>query len=387
MANPQSRRPPAHQDAAPPPGEAALETPLAALHARLGGVMVDFAGWSLPVRYPAGTLAEHAACREGAALFDVSHMGQLRLETQGGATAAAQALEALCPGGLATLKPGDARYTQFTNEAGGVIDDLIVSHAGDSLFIVVNAARREADLARLAEALDPDATVTRLDRALLAVQGPKAAALVGELVPQAAALRFMQTAAAEWRGAEARVSRLGYTGEDGFEISLPTGAAEPFAEALIAAGAVPAGLGARDTLRLEAGLPLWGHELDETTTPVEAGLAWSIPKRRREAANFPGAAVILRQIAEGPARRLVGVRPDGAAPAREGTVVTARGAPIGAVTSGGYGPTVGGPVAMAFVAAAVAEPGTALELVVRGKPRPAGVVPLPFVPHRYFRGA
>jgi aminomethyltransferase len=362
-------------------------TPLHDLHLSLGGRMVGFAGWSLPVQYPDGILAEHARCRTQAALFDVSHMGQVALRHPDGATAAAAALERLCPGGIATLAPGQARYTQFTNDAGGVLDDLIVAHAENHLFVVVNASRAAHDVALMEAALSAaGVAVEPLDRALLALQGPGAeAALVG-LIPQAAALGFMGTTDATWDGATLRVSRLGYTGEDGFEISTPPDRAADLAAALLARpGVGPAGLGARDTLRMEAGLPLYGQDLDERTTPVEAGLGWSIPKRRREAADFPGAATIVAQLRDGPARRLVGIAPEGRAPARAGTEIAAQGAPAGRVTSGGFGPTVGGPVAMGYVAPDAAAPGTPLTLTVRGAPLPARVVPLPFTPHRYKR--
>jgi aminomethyltransferase len=266
-----------------------------------------------------------------------------------------------------------------------VLDDLIVSHAGDGLFVVVNASRADHDLALMRDGL-PGVTVEPLDRALLALQGPGAEAALAALVPAAAALRFMQTAALGWDGAAIRVSRLGYTGEDGFEISLPPGRAADFASALLALpDLAPAGLGARDSLRLEAGLPLWGQDLDASITPVEAGLGWSIPKRRREGGGYPGAAVIAAQLRDGPPRRLVGVVPEGKAPARAGTEVMAQGRLVGRVTSGGFGPTVGGPVALALVDAASAAPGTALDLMVRGVARPARVVETPFVPHRYKR--
>jgi aminomethyltransferase len=368
--------------------DAPRQTPLHALHLRLGGRMVAFAGWSLPVQYPSGVLAEHRACREGAALFDVSHMGQVTLRDARGPDHAARALERLVPGGIATLAPGQSRYTQFTAADGGVLDDLIVSHAGNHLFLVVNASRADHDLGLL-RALEHDGlAVDLLDRALLALQGPQAEPVLARLVPEAAALSFMRTAEAQWSGHEIRVSRLGYTGEDGFEISLPTRAAESFAEALLAdARVAAAGLGARDTLRLEAGLPLYGHELDKGVSPVEAGLAWSIPKRRRQAADFPGAARILRELQDGPPRRLIGLRPDGGAPARDGTEVRMGDRPVGRVTSGGFGPTVGGPVSLALVEAAAAEPGATLDLIVRGAARPARVVSLPFVPHRYKREA
>jgi aminomethyltransferase len=363
-------------------------TPLHALHLRLGGRMVDFAGWSLPVQYPAGIIAEHKACRDGAALFDVSHMGQIALRDARGPEHAARALETLVPGGIATLTAGQARYTQFTNAVGGVLDDLIVSHAGNHLFLVVNASRADQDLELLRGLERGGLTVDRLDRALVALQGPQAVATLGRIAPEAAALGFMRTTEAQWDGAEIRISRLGYTGEDGFEISVPSRKAEAFAEALLKDPRVtPAGLGARDTLRLEAGLPLYGHELDEATSPVEAGLAWSIPKRRRQAANFPGAARILRDLAQGPARRLVGVRPDGNAPARDGTEVRAEGRTVGRVVSGGFGPTVGGPIALAYVETPFSAPDTALELMIRGAARPARVAALPFVPHRYKREA
>jgi aminomethyltransferase len=361
-------------------------TPLFPLHERLGGRMVDFAGWALPVQYPAGIIAEHRWCREHAALFDVSHMGQIVLSDARGVDSAAQALERLVPGGIASLKPGQARYTQFTADDGGIIDDLIVSHTGARLFLVVNASRFEADLAHLRARIDPAVAIDPLDRALLALQGPAAETALGRLVPECAALTFMQTAEAVWSGETIRVSRLGYTGEDGFEISCPARCAEALAEALLADPAVkPAGLGARDTLRLEAGLPLYGHELDLSTTPAEAGLGWSIPKRRREAADFPGAARICAELADGPVRRLVGLRPEGAAPAREGVEVRAGGRAVGRVVSGGFGPTVGGPVALAYVEAEHAAPDTTLDLIVRGTARPARVVSLPFVPHRYKR--
>jgi len=346
--------------------------------------MVDFAGWELPVQYPAGILAEHQHCRAAAALFDVSHMGQVRLDGAG----AAAALERLVPADLQGLAAGRARYTQLTAADGGILDDLIVSNAGDHLFVVVNAGNRDADLAHLRAALEPAIRVTELaDRALLALQGPMAATALARLAPAAADLRFMTTATMAVAGPDCRVSRLGYTGEDGFEISVPAGAAVGLARRLLAEPEVaPAGLGARDSLRLEAGLPLHGHDIDATTTPIEAGLAWSIAKRRREAGDFAGAAVILRQLADGPSRRLVGLLPEGKAPAREGTEIQAPdGTPLGRVTSGGFGPTVGGPVALGYVAADRAAPGTEVVLLVRGRPLPARIVPLPFVPHRYHR--
>ena len=359
-------------------------TPLYDLHRELGGRIVAFAGWELPVQYPAGILAEHQHCRTAAALFDVSHMGQVRLDGDG----AAAALERLVPADLQSLPPGRARYTQLTNEAGGIRDDLIVSNAGDHLFVVVNAGNRDGDLAHLRAALDPSIAITELaDRALLALQGPEAAAVLSRLAPASAALRFMTTDLMAVAGIPCRVSRLGYTGEDGFELSVPAAEAVTLARRLLAEPEVaPAGLGARDSLRLEAGLPLHGHEIDPTTTPVEAGLAFSIGKRRRAEGDFPGAETILRQLAAGPERRLVGLKPEGRAPAREGTEIQLLdGTPVGRVTSGGFGPTVGGPIAMGYVTAAHAAAGTEVALLVRGKPLPARIVPLPFVPHRYHR--
>ena len=363
------------------------KTPLHDLHLSLGGKMVGFAGWSLPVQYPAGILAEHAQARERAALFDVSHMGQIALHDARGPTDAADALERLVPGGITTLAPGRARYTQFTNDRGGVLDDLIVSHAEDHLFLVVNASRADEDLALLEEAMaKTSVTVDPLDRALLALQGPQAEAALALLLPECAALTFMQTTEARWEGRAIRVSRLGYTGEDGFEISLPKDRAAAFAERLLADDRVaPAGLGARDSLRLEAGLCLYGQDLTEETTPAEAGLDWSIPKRRRERGGFPGAEIIARQLAEGPPRRLVAIRPEGRAPARAGTEIAIDGETVGAVTSGGFGPTVGGPVSLGYVAAEHAASGNLVSLKVRGKDLPATIVDSPFVPHRYKR--
>ena len=359
-------------------------TPLHDLHRELGARLVPFAGWEMPVQYPAGILAEHQHGRAAAALFDVSHMGQVRLD---GADAAI-ALERLVPADIQGLKPGRARYTQFTDGQGGILDDLIVSNAGDHLFLVVNAGCRDADLDHLRGALEPAVRVTELaDRALLALQGPAAATVLARLAPPAAELPFMGTAEMDLSGVPCRVSRLGYTGEDGYEISVPAADAMPLARTLLAQPEVkPAGLGARDSLRLEAGLPLYGHEIDTSTTPVEAGLAWSIQKRRRQEGGFAGAEVILRQLAEGTTRRLVGIRPEGRAPAREGSEIQdADGRTIGKVTSGGFGPSLGAPVAMGYVETEHAEPGRELSLIVRGKPLPARVAALPFVPRRYHR--
>jgi aminomethyltransferase len=361
-------------------------TPLYDLHVARGARMVPFAGYEMPVQYPTGIIAEHLHTRAKAGLFDVSHMGQLRLR----GPAAAQALEALVPGDLQALAPGRMRYTLLLNDAGGILDDLMVTRVEDGLMLVVNAARKDADLAHLQAKLDRTTQIEPLfERALLALQGPAAAAVLGRLAPAVATMPFMSAAEVKVAGVACSVTRSGYTGEDGFEISSDPGDAPDLADALLKQPEVaPIGLGARDTLRLEAGLCLYGHDIDETTTPIEAGLAWTIGKRRRTEGGFPGAAAIMRQLAEGPARRRVGIRPDGRAPAREGTaVLDSVGDPVGTVTSGGFGPTVGAPIAMGYVEARHAAQGTALSLVVRDVPRPANVAPLPFVPTRYYRPA
>jgi aminomethyltransferase len=365
---------------APPP----RPTPLRDLHRELGGRLVEFAGWSLPVQFPQGIIAEHQHCRTAAALFDVSHMAQVLIHGNG----AAAAFERLVPADITGLAENRLRYTVFTNPEGGVLDDLIAGRVAAGLFVVVNASRRAFDLAHLRAALEPAHRVEELAaRALLAVQGPAAAAVLERLLPGIAELAFMATATASLAGAACRISRSGYTGEDGFELSVAAEDAEGLARRLLAEPEVaPAGLGARDSLRLEAGLCLYGHELTPETTPIEARLAWTIARRRREEADFPGAEVILRQLQDGPPRRLVGLRPDGRAPAREGTLIEDRdGTSLGVVTSGGFGPTVGGPVALGYVRADHAEPGADVQLSIRGKAHPAKVVDLPFVPHRYQR--
>ena len=358
-------------------------TPLFDLHVELGGKMVDFAGWSMPVQYPAGIMAEHRQCREQAALFDVSHMGQVELR---GETAATE-LEKLVPSSITTLKDGKARYTVFTDETGGILDDLIVSNAGDRLFLVVNAAMRDQDIPHMRRHLQGVELIELTDRALLALQGPAAGAALADLAPASADLRFMETAVMPVAGADCRVSRLGYTGEDGFEISVAADAAAGLAKQLLADERVaPAGLGARDSLRLEAGLCLYGNDIDTTTSPVEAQLNWILQKRRREAGDFPGAKRILAEFADGPCRKLVGIQPDGRAPAREGTeICDAEGTVIGKITSGGFGPTVNGPVSMGYIEAGHAAPDTSVDLMVRGKPRPGKIVALPFTPHHYLR--
>ncbi|WP_170406145.1 glycine cleavage system aminomethyltransferase GcvT [Ruegeria arenilitoris] len=358
-------------------------TPLYDLHVELGGKLVDFAGWEMPVQYPLGIMGEHKQCREKAALFDVSHMGQVILRGEN----VGEKLEALCPQAFATLPEGKARYGFFTNEDGGIMDDLIVSNAGDHFFVVVNAALRHQDIPHMRAHLDGVEVTEIFDRALVAVQGPKAEDVVGALCPAARDLKFMETTLAPIDGVECRVSRLGYTGEDGYEISIPEDKAIEVTRALLAhEDCEPAGLGARDSLRLEAGLCLYGNDIDQSTSPIEANLAWAIQKRRKEEGGFPGAARIQRELAEGPTRKLVGIKPDGRAPAREGVEVQdLQDNTIGQITSGGFGPTVGGPVAMGYVAAGHTEPGEQVNLIIRGKAQPARIVALPFVKQNYKR--
>jgi len=365
------------------------QTPLYALHTAMGGKMVPFAGYAMPVQYPTGILKEHEHTRRQAGLFDVSHMGQVRLSGDG----AAAALERLVPVDVLGLAAGRQRYALFTNEAGGILDDLMVTNAGDHLFLVVNAACKEQDVAHLRRHLAGDCTVTPLeDRALLALQGPQAAAVMGRIAPAATELVFMSAAPVEIDGIDCFVARSGYTGEDGFEISIPADRAEDVARRLLAEPEVALiGLGARDSLRLEAGLCLYGHDMDATTTPVEAALVWALSKARRQdgprPGGYPGAEIVLRQLAEGASKRRVGILPEGRAPVREGTELTdSDGRVVGRVTSGGYGPTVGGPVAMGYVEKAYAKPGTALDAQVRGKAHPVAVTKLPFVTQNYFRG-
>ena len=363
----------------------ARPTPLHDLHVAQGGRMVDFAGYALPVRYR-GIIAEHEQARSRAALFDVSHMGQARIS----GARAAEALESLVPGDIAGLGAGRMRYTQLTDDTGGIRDDLMVARlADDALAIVVNAARKADDFAYLRAALAGRGCSLDVDddAALLALQGPEAATVLEAEIPGADGLAFLQGDAFEWQGAPLWISRSGYTGEDGFEISVPGSRAAALAEALLACdGVAPAGLGARDSLRLEAGLCLYGHDIDLTTTPVEAGLGWSIGKRRRAEGGFPGADTILGQLRNGTARRRVGLRLEGRAPAREGAeICDAGGAPVGRVTSGGFGPTVGAPVAMGYVAAEHAAPGTPLALTVRGRALAARVACLPFIAPGYRR--
>ena len=365
-------------------------TALHALHQRLGGRLVDFAGWELPVQF-AGGIAEHQHTRTAASLFDVSHMGQVLIRPLSGDLAdAAMALETLLPASVAGLKEGRQRYSLMTDASGGVVDDLMFANHGHAFFLVVNAARAEADLALL-NGLAGVSVETLSDRSLLALQGPAASEALARLIPAASSLTFMDSVSLEWKKSNVWVSRSGYTGEDGFEISLPSEVAESFAEALLAMDAVePAGLGARDSLRLEAGMPLYGHELTMQISPVEAGLAWAIPKVRRPGGTrqggYPGAEVIDDQLAEGAPRTRIGLRVEGRAPVREGAPVFDSpdgGEPIGVVTSGGFSPTLGCPIAMALVTAQGVSPTVFPEL--RGKRVAATVVDMPFVPHRYQR--
>lgn len=374
--------------------EAPLKTtPLHALHLELGARMVPFAGYDMPVQYKDGVLNEHLHTRQAAGLFDVSHMGQAFLTGPDHETVA-RAIEKLVPGDVLDLEPGATRYTLLLNEKGGIRDDLMITRMAGAendgkLFLVVNAACKDADFAHIAANMPAGVTLSVLaDRALIALQGPKAAAAMAELAPQTADQAFMTVRETDIDGAACLVSRSGYTGEDGFEISVPADKAEALARKLLSDERVkPIGLGARDSLRLEAGLCLYGHDLDEETTPIEGALTWTISKRRRAEDEFPGADVVLGQIANGVARKRVGILPEGKAPAREGTDITDMdGNKIGVITSGGYGPSVGGPIAMGYVETAFARDGTPLQLVVRGKARPARVTKMPFVEKRFYRG-
>ncbi len=375
------------------------QTPLHAAHAVAGARFVPFAGYDMPVQYADGVLAEHKWTREHAGLFDVSHMGPavLSLDAPSGDAeadhaAVASALETLVPGDIVNLKRGRQRYTFLLNGRGGIIDDLMVARpleptAQGSLLLVVNAGTKDGDFALIGAALQGIATLHPLARhALIAVQGPEAVGVMALLARGALALGFMQSAGLDWRGHGLIISRSGYTGEDGFEILVPAEAAPELWDAFLGYERVkPIGLGARDSLRLEAGLPLYGHDMDETVSPIEAGLTFALSKRRLAAGDFPGAARIARELAEGPSRVRVGLRVSGA-PAREGAqIADTAGTVIGRVTSGGFSPSLSAPIALAFVPPAFAALGTPLQAMVRGKPQPAVVASLPFVPHRYMR--
>lgn len=367
-----------------PGSELLLQTPLAALHRELGGRMVPFAGYSMPVQYPAGIMAEHLHCRAAASLFDVSHMGQAELVGEG----AAAALERLTPADVAGLKPGRQRYGLLMTEAGGILDDFMVANLGTRLLLVMNASRKGVDLPAIEEVLPTGVTLRPLpDRALLALQGPSAVPALAALAPGVLGLSFMGVGEYVTEGLPVTVSRSGYTGEDGVEISVPAEGAERLARTLLALpGVMPAGLGARDSLRLEAGLCLYGNDIDETTSPVEAGLVWTVGKRRRMAWDFRGAERVRAELDNGPKRLRVGIRPEGRQPARGHTPVhVPGGAQIGEITSGGFGPSLGAPMAIGYVAREHAADGTPLELTVRGKPLAARVAATPFVPHRYAR--
>ncbi|MFL0355677.1 glycine cleavage system aminomethyltransferase GcvT [Erythrobacter sp. GH1-10] len=362
--------------------------PLDAWHREHGARMVPFAGYEMPIQYE-GIVAEHTWTRESASLFDVSHMGQLALKGDN----AAHELEKLLPGAISNLKPGKMRYSLLLTEAGGILDDLMVTNTGPHLALVVNGACKWDDIAHLREHLPDDITLTHFDDfALLALQGPKAGAVLEDLIPGTAELTFMTAGLFEWDGTHVWVSRAGYTGEDGFEISIHEKRAADLADALVADDRVkPAGLGARDSLRLEAGLPLYGHDLTIKTDPVSADLSFALSKKRRTEGGYHGHKAITARLAEVEdgtlAQKRVGLVLEGRMPAREGAEVFASDQKVGTVTSGGFSPTLGVPIAMAYVDAAHAAEGTELECEVRGRRLPAKVSPMPFVPHRYYRGS
>ena len=376
-------------------GKALKHTPLHALHVELGARMVPFAGYEMPVQYPLGLLKEHLYARAAAGLFDVSHMGQIVLRAKSGDVRdAARALERLVPVDILGLAPGRLRYAFFTNEQGGIIDDLMVANCGEHLLLVVNAACKEADEAHVRAELGTETVVELLDRALIALQGPKAELALAPLAPECSNMRFMDVRTLTLMGAECKVMRSGYTGEDGFEISTPTDIAREVAEGLLAnTDVAPIGLGARDTLRLEAGLCLYGSDIDEGTTPVEAELSWAIQKVRRSGGaregGFPGAEVIFGQLEHGAPRHRVGLRPEGRAPVRAGAPIFAEMdavAPLSSVTSGSFGPSVDAPIAMGYLPAALAMRGTRIFAEVRGKRLPVVVTALPFIGPKHKRG-
>jgi len=364
-------------------------TPLDALHVSLGAKMVPFAGYSMPVQYPLGVLKEHLHTRAQAGLFDVSHMGQAEISGPD----VDEALETLVPGDIRTLAPGQIRYTLLLNDDGGIIDDLMVTRhempgKQNTLYLVVNAGCKENDLAHIMAKLGNRVTMRRYeDAGLLALLGPAAAKTLAKFIPVAAEMPFMTSRVEKFQGVTVRVSRSGYTGEDGYEIGIPADAVEMVAKTLLAEPDVqPIGLGARDSLRLEAGLCLYGSDIDTVTTPTEAALNWVIGARRRVEGGFPGAEKVLEQVTGGASRKRVGIKPLGKAPARAHTEIQdGRGNRIGEITSGGFGPSAGGPIAMGYVDTKFAKVGTPLTLIVRGQPLPAEVAALPFVPHRYFK--
>ncbi len=368
-------------------------TPLFDLHVELGAKMVPFAGYEMPVQYPLGVMKEHQHTREATGLFDVSHMGQVILTGESWEHVA-RSFEALVPQDVLGLEDGRQRYGFFTNEAGGIEDDLMFARRGETLFVVVNAACKAADIARMRAALEPEVQVDEIiDRALIAIQGPKAGAVIADMDAAAEGMAFMDVADLTLGGVEVWASRSGYTGEDGFEISVPEDQAEALSRALLDHVDVEAiGLGARDSLRLEAGLCLYGHDIDAETNPVEAALTWAIQKVRRaggaRAGGFPGADVVMGAFAQGPARKRVGLQPEGRAPMRERVEIfdaAAGGQKVGVVTSGGFGPTAGAPVAMGYVATDMSTIGSQLWGEVRGKRMPVTIAKLPFVPANFKR--
>ncbi|MEI4234087.1 glycine cleavage system aminomethyltransferase GcvT [Roseovarius sp. D22-M7] len=368
-------------------------TPLNAVHHALDAKMVPFAGYEMPVQYPAGVMKEHLHCRAAAGLFDVSHMGQVILRAPGGYPQVAAAMETLVPVDLSGLGVMRQRYGMFTNDAGGILDDLMMANRGDHMFVVVNAACKAGDIAHMRRHLEGIEVEDVIDRALLALQGPSAEAVLAGLVPDVTGMRFMDVGTFPSAFGELWISRSGYTGEDGFEISVEAHLAEPLAQSLLEhAEVAPIGLGARDSLRLEAGLCLYGHDIDTTTTPVEASLSWAIQKVRRaggdRAGGFPGADRILDELRNGAARARVGLRPEGRAPMREGTPLYAAaegGDPVGHVTSGAFGPTIGAPMSMGYVPRDMAVPDTRLHGEVRGRRQPVRVARLPFTDAKFKR--
>ena len=380
----------------PDTAETALKrVPLHDLHVTRGGKIVPFAGYEMPVQYAAGVLKEHLHTRASAGLFDVSHMGQITLTAKSGKVEdAARALERLVPQDILAIAPGRQRYAQFTSDSGGILDDLMVANFGDHLFLVVNAACKTEDEAHLRKHLSDVCIIQPLpDRALIALQGPKAVEVLAKHAPTVAAMRFMDAGPHEVLGIDCFVSRSGYTGEDGFEISVPSIDVERLATTLLDDPAVlPIGLGARDSLRLEAGLCLYGHDIDTTTTPVEGALEWSVQKSRRNGGarpgGFPGADIILKQFETDATRRRVGLRAEGRAPVRENAALYASETSsdtIGTVTSGGFGPTLNAPVAMGYLPTALSTDGTVVFADVRGQRLPLRVAPMPFVPNGYKR--
>lgn len=375
--------------------EVELQTPLYDLHRELAAKMVPFAGYSMPVQYPMGVLKEHLHTRAAAGLFDVSHMGQVTVTPVSGRMEdAALALENLVPIDVLALKPGRQRYALFTNDAGGILDDLMIANLGDAYFVVVNAGCKVADIAHMRMHLSSDCVVTELtDRALLALQGPMAESVLARIGASVGDMKFMDVQRTKIGAVDAIISRSGYSGEDGFEISVPSGQAVAVSRKILAdSTAQPIGLGARDSLRLEAGLCLYGHDLDTETNPIEAGLEWAIQKSRRNggarAGGFPGADVVLRQLEHGAAMHRIGLLPEGRAPVREGTLIYAtEDAPtaVGEVTSGGFGPSLNAPLAMGYVPGAMSEIGTRLFADVRGKRLPMRISQMPFITPGYKR--